>query len=81
METETQELRQPGLWGDYQFSRNIEKTEMTPGSAADIVVRNKFKVNDIGSLLLKLASQEDGEEKSMLFAKLIAKARIARIKH
>lgn len=81
MESETQELRQPGLWGDHQFSRNIEKTEMTPESAADIVVRNKFKVNDIGSLLLKLTSQEDGEEKSMLFAKLIAKARIARIKH
>jgi hypothetical protein len=79
-ESETQKLRQPSLWDNHQYFNNIEKYEITPEKAADIVVKNKFKVNDIGSLLLKLASQENGEEKSMLFAKLIAKARIARIK-
>ena len=50
-------------------------------NAADLVVKSRFKVNVIASLLLQLAAQEDGEEKSMMFAKLIAGARIARTKY
>ena len=64
-----------------QYNDEIETKEISVEDAVALVVKNRFKVNDIGSLLLKLATQENGEEKSMLFAKLIAKARIARIKH
>lgn len=80
VESVGQALKQPSLWDNYQYTDNMEEKEITVENAADLVVKNRFKVNVIGLLLLKLAAQENGEEKSMLFAKLIARARIARIK-
>ena len=80
-ESVVQKLKQPTLWDDNQYNDKIDAKEISVEDAVDLVVKNRFKVNDIGALLLKLATQENGEEKSMLFAKLIAKARIARIKH
>ena len=80
-ESVIQTSKQPSLWDDNQYTDNIGTKEITVENAADLVVKNRFKVNVIGSLLLKLATQENGEEKSMLFAKLISKARNARIKH
>lgn len=76
-----QKLKQPTFWDANQYYDEIETKEISVEDAVALVVKNRFKVNDIGSLLLKLASQENGEEKSMLFAQLIAKARIARTKH
>ncbi|MFC2024446.1 hypothetical protein ACFLTJ_02575 [Chloroflexota bacterium] len=80
-ESVVQKLKQPTLWDDNQSNDEIEAKEISVEDAVDFVVKNRFKVNDIRSLLLTLTTQENGEEKSMLFAKLIAKARIARIKH
>lgn len=76
----SQAMKQAGLWDDYKYRDNLQTEELTIEKAADLVVKSRFKTNVIGSLLLKLAAQENGEEKSMLFAKLIAKARNARIK-
>lgn len=79
-EEASQTVKQAGLWDDDKYTDNLKTEEITIEKAADLVVKSRFRTNVIGSLLLKLAAQENGEEKSMLFAKLIAKARNARIK-
>lgn len=80
-----QTAKQPSLWDKDQYMEHLKQEyfiqkKLTVENAATLVVKSKFKTHIIGSLLLELAEQENGEEKSMLFAKLIAKARNARIK-
>jgi hypothetical protein len=75
----TQNAKQPSLWSD-ENNKDIPFIEdLTVEKAADMVVKYRFKLVVIGSLLLKLAAQENGEEKASSFAKLIAKARNARL--
>jgi ADP-ribosylglycohydrolase len=48
--------------------------------ATDRVISSGFQPEIVGSMLMKLAEQEDGIEKSIAFAAIVAKARQARIK-
>lgn len=72
--------RQHGLWDSLKEAEVLEKPEVTVDSAAAIAVKSRFKANVVGSLLLQLSSQEDGLNKAIAFAEIIAKAKRARTK-
>lgn len=74
-----QTAKQPSLFNDENNKEAPISKDLTVEKAADMVVKYRFKFTVIGSLLLELAGQENGEEKASSFAKLIAKARNARL--
>ncbi len=78
--TETRSAeQQTGLWDKESLPAISEKGEITVNEATDISIRSGFNVETVGSMLMKLAQQEKGIEKSIAFAAIIAKAKQARM--
>jgi ADP-ribosylglycohydrolase len=72
--------KQAQLWDHKIFPDTIEKQQMTVELATDLAISSGFKEDVVGSLLLRLATQENGIDKSVAFAAIIAKAKQARMK-
>jgi len=72
--------QQSGLWDKLKSADVNKKQEMTIDSAAAIAIKSRLKSSTVGSLLLQLSEQEDGTNKAIAFAEVIAKAKRARMK-
>ena len=59
---------------------HCQSTTLTVDLATDICIRKGFDEKTIGSMLVELAMQDNGIDKSIAFAAIIAKAKLARIK-
>ena len=57
-----------------------QREEITIDRATDEVIRSGFREDVIGSMLIKLAVQENGIEKAIAFASIVAKSKLARMK-
>ena len=68
-------LAQPKLWDGDKPIIHREKREITIDMATDLCARSGWKADSIGTMLLKLAEQEDGIEKAIAFAAIVAKSR------
>lgn len=69
---------QPNLWNVDRHIIHREKLETTIDMAVEQCARSGWKANLVGTMLLKLAQQEDGVEKAVAFAAIVAKSRRAR---
>lgn len=75
-----QVLKEKELWDEGKFANIHEELDFTIEIATDNAIRSGFKDELVGQILMKLAEQEDGIEKSIAFAAIIAKAKQARMK-
>jgi ADP-ribosylglycohydrolase len=62
-------LRQPSLWDNHRF----EKNRITVDMAIERCKQSQFNADIIGSMFIALANQENGIEKSIGFAAIVAK--------
>jgi len=62
------------------FTDTIGKQKITVEVATDLAIASGLKEDVVGSLLITLAAQENGVDKSVAFAAIIAKAKQSRIK-
>ena len=72
--------KQNELWNKGERTDIRETPDLTVDVATDNSIRSDFQEEVVGRMLMKLAEQEDGIEKSIAFAAIIAKAKRARIK-
>lgn len=79
-DTRTYGYQQSGLWDNLKSADVNKRQELTIDSAAAIAIRSRLRSSTVGSLLLQLSEQEDGTNKAIAFAEVIAKAKRARMK-
>ncbi len=72
--------KQTELWEKEQSVNTREEKDITINIATDNSIRSGFKEEVVGEMLMKLAEQKGGIEKSIAFAAIIAKAKQARMK-
>lgn len=71
---------QPKLWNVDRHIIHREKLEITIDMAVEQCARSGWKADLVGTMLLRLAEQEDGVEKAVAFAAIVAKSRRAHTK-
>lgn len=77
---EKQMSKQTELWDKEKSVNTREEKGITIDIATENSIQSGFKREVVGEMLMKLAEQKDGIEKSIAFAAIIAKAKRARMK-
>jgi hypothetical protein len=72
--------KQNEFWDRRKFVNAKKEKDLTIDIATDNAIQSGFKKEVVGEMLMKLAEREDGIEKSIAFAAIIAKAKQARMK-
>ncbi|MBA7682236.1 hypothetical protein ES703_90585 [subsurface metagenome] len=72
--------KQKELWDKEKLANIHEEPDFTIDIATYNSINSGFKEEVVGQMLMKLAEQKDGIEKSIAFAAIIAKAKQARMK-
>lgn len=70
---------QARLWDDKSLAHVRHEQRITVELATNIAIRSGFREDVVGSMLMKLAEQDNGIKKSIAFASIIAKAKQARM--
>jgi len=71
---------QTQLWDHPKPAEAPDQERVTIELATDRAISSGFRDDVVGSMLMKLAEQEDGIDKSIAFAAIVAKAKQARMK-
>ncbi len=77
---EKQMSNQTGFWDKEKPVNTRDEKDFTIDIATDNSIGSGFKEKVVGQMLMKLAEQKDGIEKSIAFAAIIAKAKQVRMK-
>ena len=73
--SQKQPPKQAELWDRHKLADIREYKEITIGRAADLSIQSGFREEVVGSMLMRLAVQEDGIDKAVAFAAIIAKSK------